>query len=623
MSAPTILVTAAKTPPPDQIRAGLLDAVTLIWADVLQVEAVEENEKFSDLDGDSIAAGRILARVFRDLGHRVRFDEFFLHPTPGRLADLLAERDAIAVAAPAVQRPRPAVLPATPSQKRLWFLDKFIPDRQAYNVYRLVRLNGPVDPQQLALAWSAVVERHEALRSWLNDLGGEASLVVESFIAAGLEQRPVPNGNAEAVTREIRRQTVELASTPIDLAKPPLWRILFWRVSDREAWLAVVIHSVVADGWSIGRLFADLAAEYRRASGEAVGFPAPVAQFADYAVAESVRPVDDGDLAYWRKRLAGRPQPLELPFSNPRPKAQTFAGDVVRFAVPKERLVRLDRLAAGLGATRAHWLLAVFQALIHRLTRQDDLWLGMPVANRHTPDEEATLGFFVNTLVLRTDLGGDPTFRELVGRVRETCVGAIAHGRVSLETLIEELRPPRDTARQPFFQVLFQYQNVPMRPKPIGHASARLEPIHNGSALFDLRLVVEDEDDGSVSAWFEFNTDLLDREPVERMAGHYRTLLDASLEHSDRPFGGLPILPAAEFKAIVYGFNPEPEVYPYAQLIHEAFEATANKQPDAVALITADGENWTYGRLEAEANRVARWLERRNVKPGEFVGICA
>ena len=265
--------------------------------------------------------------------------------------------------------------------------------------------------------------------------------------------------------------------------------------------------------------------------------------------------------------------------------------------------------------------LAAFQAVLHRYTGQDNLLLGTPVANRNRGETEPLVGLFVNTVVLRTDLSGDPTFRDLLERVRKTRLGAFAHQDVSLEALIEELRPARDTSRQPFFQAAFYYQNVTIIPERFSRHRLQVLPVHNGTAMFDLRLVLEDGPFGGLWGWVEYNTDLFDAAHIKQLVGHFLTVTEAAAASPTTPISQLPLLPPAERQRIVADWNQTDGDYPAADGLPDAFARRAAATPDAPALV-ARGKTVTYGQLNDRANRLAHYLRSRGVKPRDLVGVC-
>ncbi|WP_439628054.1 non-ribosomal peptide synthetase [Gemmata sp.] len=534
-------------------------------------------------------------------------------------------------AAPATRRTVPALagprgrVPATAGQRRLWMLDQIIPNPEVYNVFFLLRLAGPMDPAAGREALRATVARHEALRTRLVNDGGELSQVVAPPGPVDLPVTDLRDLPPAARPGAARQRALTESRRRFDLASGPLWDARLLLAADDECYLWVNFHHAVTDGWSVGVFFRDFGEFYAAGcEGRAPVLPPLPIQYGDFAAwqREHVATAEyQGQLDKWKEALRLPLAPVDLPFSRPRPPAQTFRGAVHSFPVPRDLVAAVDDLAVREASSRFLVGLAVFQTLVHRYTGQTDLLIGVPVANRQRPETRDVVGFFTNTLVFRTDLSGEPTVREVLARARRTRTEAFAGSDVDLEALVGAVQPPYDPSRQPFFQIVFQYQNIAIVPERVGPLGAENVPVHNGTAMFDLRMGLEDAPDGGLSIWIEYNTALFDAAAIERLGGHYLVLLAAACADPDAAVGDLPLLGPAERHRIVREWNATAGDYPRDLCIHNLFEARARQQPDAVAVV-AGGREVTYRELNERANRLARYLRAQGVAPGTFVGVC-
>lgn len=525
---------------------------------------------------------------------------------------------------PSVTGPRDQ-FPATAGQRRLWMLDQLIANPEVYNVFFFLRLAGKIDPDIAREALRETVARHEALRTRLVNDRGDLSQVVAPPGPVDLpvvDLRHLPAADRPAAARE---QAAAESRRRFDLSSGTLWDVRLFVAADDESYLWVNFHHSVTDGWSVGVFFRDFGEFYAAGSeGREPVLPSLPVQYGDFAVWQRGH-VETGEfqgqLEKWKEALRLPLAPLDLPFSKPRPPAQTFRGAVHSFTVPRELVAAVDALAERESSSRFLVGLATFQTLVHRYTGQADVLIGVPVANRQRSETRDVVGFFTNTLVFRTDLGGDPTVREVLARARRTRTEAFAGSDVDLEALVGVVQPPHDPSRQPFFQVVFQYQNIAIVPDRVGPLAAENVPVHNGTAMFDLRMVLEDAPDGGLSIWVEYNTALFDPAAIERLADHYLVLLAAACANPDATVGVLALLTPAERHQIVREWNATAGDYPRNLCIHNLFEARAREQPDAVAVV-AGGREVTYRELDERANRLARYLRAQGVSPGTFVGVC-
>ncbi|HEY0639758.1 MAG TPA: amino acid adenylation domain-containing protein, partial [Pseudonocardiaceae bacterium] len=582
-----------------------------IWAEVFGLARVGREDHFFRLGGHSLLATKVLARVRARLRVDAPLRTIFEAPVLADLArrlDGLGPADGGAIPAGG----RPALVPLSFAQERLWFIDQFEPGGTVYNVDHAVWLTGDLDLGALRRALDGLVRRHEVLRTTYRMIDERPAQVVADPAPVDLRVVDVPADKAlDLAAAE--------AATPFDLTRGPLLRATVYRTAPDEHLLVLGTHHIAADDWSRNVLARELSALY---SGEPV--PGLPVQYADYALWQRRR-LDDEALAaqleHWRERLDGAPALLDLPTDRPRPPAQTYRGATEATVLPAGVLAGLRRVATGHDATPFMALLASFTALLGRYTGTDDIVVGTTVANRDRQEVEDLVGFFVNTLVLRTDLSGDPTFEELLSRVRGTTLDAYAHQDVPFEKLVEVLRPHRSLSHPPLVQVLFDLQNLAREPLRLAGLRTRTVDLEQRAARFDL-VVSMIEDTGGLHTEIQYNSDLFDGSTVRRLLTHWRRLIDQVLATPARPVGSLSLLSDGEHRQVVAGWNRTARATPPRSGLAELFEEQAARTPDALALVHG-GQRLTYRHLDERANRLAHRLIDRGVRPDERVGLPA
>jgi aspartate racemase len=522
------------------------------------------------------------------------------------------------------RRPEPDLAPLSFAQKRLWFLAQLEPGSPAYNRPVALYLRGPLDLTALEDVLGEILRRHEVLRATFPTVEGWPLQVIaptQSLTLSVVDLSHVP-----LTTREfqVRRLVCQEALRPFDLAQGPLMIATLLRLDGEEHVLLLVMHQIVFDGWSARILIRELTTLYEAFStGRSSPLPELPIQYADFAHWQRGwlhGQVLERQLSYWREKLASAPPTLDLPADRPRPPVQTFRGACQSLLLPSPLLHSLKVLSRQEGVTLFMTLLAAFKTLLHRYTGQDDLVVGSPIAGRTHVEMEGLIGFFVNTLVLRTDLAGDPTFRDLLGRVRQVALEAYAHQDLPFEKLVEELRPERDLSRTPLFQVMFNLENLPEKPLPIRGLRVDEFEFETGIARFDLNLEIVEKAEG-LSCLFKYNADLFDPATVARMLGHLRVLLEGIVADPGVRLSALPLLTAFERRRLLGEWNDTQADYPADSCIHQLFEVQARRTPDAIA-VEFEGQLLTYGQLDARANGLARHLRKFGVGPEVLVGIC-
>ncbi|HEX7240625.1 MAG TPA: amino acid adenylation domain-containing protein, partial [Longimicrobiaceae bacterium] len=609
--------------PTEEVLAG-------IYAEVLGTERVGTRDGFFELGGHSLLATRVVSRVRGALGVELPLRAVFEAPTGAGLAgrvEALAREGAGTQAPPLVPVPRDRPLPLSFAQQRLWFIDRLQPGSSAYNMPSALGLTGPLDPRLLERVLAGVVRRHESLRTVFATVDGEPVQTVHAAAppaVPSVDLRGLPDGPR---AEEVRRLAAEEAQRPFDLAAGPLLRTTLVRLAEEEWALLFTLHHAVSDGWSMGVLTREVSEAYTALSeGREPVLPELPVQYADFAAWQRAwlsGDVLEAQLAYWRERLSGAPPVLELPTDRPRPTARGDRGDVHSFALSVATSRALRALARREGATLFMTLLAGWQLLLSRYGGEEDVSVGTPIAGRTRLETEPLIGLFVNTLVLRTELAGDPSFRELLARVRETTLGAYQHQEIPFERLVEELAPERSLAHTPLFQAMFSLRNLERSELAMG--PLRVEPLEGGapSARFDLSLSMgEGEGEERLEGSLLYRTDLFDGATIGRMTAHLSTLLDALAADPDRSVGDAAMLSATERAQLVGEWSAAPAPLPDDLCLHEAFALQAARTPDRPAVV-AGGETLTFAGLDARANRLAHLLRARGVGPEHRVGLCA
>jgi hypothetical protein len=515
-------------------------------------------------------------------------------------------------------------LPLSFAQQRLWFLNQLEPNNTAYSLRSTLRLIGTLNIAALEKSLNEIVRRHEVLRTTFTVVDGQAVQVIAPTFTLKLSVIDLQEFPKIKQSAEVLWVATTEAQIIFDLTQGPLLRATLLQLSEQEYVILFTMHHIIGDDWSMGILIRELGALYEGFSkGETTPLPELPIQYADFAAWQRqwlVGEVLESQLSYWHQQLDGAEVLLELPTDHPRPAVQSFRGATYSFKLSLEQSVALKTLSQQEGSTLFMTLLAAFFVLLHRYTASSDIVIGCAIANRNHSDIEGLIGFFVNTLVLRTDLGGNPSFRELLHRVREVALGAYAHQDVPFEQLVEKLQPHRDLSYTPLFQVMFVLQNA--QKSEIKLSGLTLSPLENdnGTAKFDLTLDMRETADGLMGN-LEYNTDLFEAHTIHRMAEHLQTLLSGIIANPDRRLSELPLLTAAEQNQLLFEWNDTKAEYELNQCIHQLFEAQVEQTPDAIAVIF-DLQQLTYRELNCRANQLAHYLQKLGVKPEVLVGIC-
>ncbi|WP_257236992.1 non-ribosomal peptide synthetase [Nostoc sp. 'Peltigera malacea cyanobiont' DB3992] len=529
------------------------------------------------------------------------------------------------------------VFPASFAQQRLWFLDQLIPGNAIYNVPTVIRLTGSLKLAALEQTFNEIVLRHETLRTTFIVSDGQllqaiAPSLTIPFSVLDLQQLPDDEQEVKAksiITAEIER--------PFDLSSGPLLRVTLLVLSKTEHILLLNMHHIICDDWSMGVLIRELGTLY---AAFAQNQPSPLLelplQYADFAHWQREwlqGEVLQTQLAYWREQLNDI-SILHLPTDKPRPAIQSYQGVTQFLELPLKLIDALEKLSQQESATLFMTLLAAFQTLLYRYTHQEDIAVGSPIANRNRSEIEGIIGFFVNSLVLHSNLSGNPTFRELLGRVREVTLGAYSHQDLPFEKLVEELHPERNLSHHPLFQVVFGFQNAPMSALELPGLVPSFLNIDIKKTRFDLELHLWKCSEDFRSLWggnweyseglrgvIVYNTDLFDKATISRMVEHFKTLLSAIVANPEERIANLPLLSEAELDQVLVEWNNTQADYPQDKCIHQLFEEKVQQYPDSIAVNFAN-EQLTYQELNTRSNKLAHHLQKIGVCSEVLVGIC-
>ncbi|MEV7427434.1 amino acid adenylation domain-containing protein [Streptomyces sp. NPDC091212] len=610
--------------PPRSAREEILCA---LFAESLGHERVSRTGDFFELGGHSLLATRLVGRIRAAFGVELPVRSLFESTTPAALAERL---DEAGTARPALRRgSRPALPPLSAAQRRLWFLHRMDPDDGAYHIPIAVRLTGELDRAALHRALADVVARHESLRTLIQESDDEP---FQAVLDPGDARPGLP---VTRVTEATLAPALRAAATlPFDLAGHLPLRAELFELADDSHVLLMTVHHIAADGWSMGPLAEDLAGAYSaRTAGRAPSWaPLPV-QYADYALWQNalLGPADSADslaarqLAHWTARMAGAPEETPLPADRPRPAVSSGRGGTITFQLAGDTTENLSRLAKSSATSTFMVLHAALAALLHRVGSGDDLTIGTPVAGRTDEALDGLVGFFVNTLALRVSTAGDPAFRELLGRVRETDLAAYAHQELPFERLVEELQPTRSLARHPLFQVMLTLNNNRAPRLDLPGLHAELDGVETGGAKFDLSFGFTERPGGAdgstvLDATLEFGADLFDSATARRIADWFARLVQLAVTAPDTPLSALTLVdPDEEARLLALG-DGGPAAGD-AGTVLDRFARTVREARSGDLAVTAPDGRLSFPELDIRSDRLAALLAASGVRRGEPVAV--
>ena len=522
---------------------------------------------------------------------------------------------------------RDAPLPISYAQQRLWFLDRMQPGNSHYNISFPLRMTGLVDVDALVRAIDAVPLRHEALRTRIRDLDGNPYADLMESIDSVVQHADVSHLPAEERVATAHRLALAHGVAPFDLATGPLMSCLLVRLAPDDHVLALCMHHVASDGWSLSVAAREISANYDAiVRGSVAPLPPLELQYVDFAAWQREQ-MNSGllvkQLAYWKRELAGAPVLLELPADRPRPVIQTYRGTRRKFRVEPDQLVSLKTFSRAHDATLYMTMLAAWQVLLHRYSGQDDIVVGSPLANRDDPALEPVIGCFVNNVVMRGRLGGNPTFRELLHQTSQVVLGSFDNREVPFDRVVEAIRPERSTSHSPIFQAMFTLHSFPIEPAQLDGLRIELIELYEdapSAARFDLTMEIDEHEDG-LRVIYEYATDLFDATTITRMHGHYLELLREVVANPALRLSQIPLLTATDQRVLLDDVNATAFEHDRTVCVHTLVSAAAAATPDAVAVQAPDA-TLTYGQLERRANQMAQLLRERGVIDGSLVGVC-
>ncbi|CDU31674.1 non-ribosomal peptide synthetase [Burkholderia pseudomallei] len=599
------------------------EALAAIWRELLHVERVSRHDNFFELGGHSLLAVQLVSRLRQALSVEVALGTVFDAPVLSALAERL-EAENTEVLPPIPLAPRDGRIALSLAQQRLWFLTQLEGVSEAYHMSGAVRLDGPLNREVLQRALNRIVMRHEALRTCFVREEGEPIQVIQPHADLTVSYHDLRE--AEQSEQRAKDLSQAHASAPFDLSRDLPVRVLLLQLEDEAHVVQVVMHHIASDGWSVGVFLQELSALYGSFIAEQGDPLAPLPlQYADYAAWQR-RWLASGQLekqgAFWQTNLSGAPTLLELPTDRPRPPKQSHAGASVEVKLGAALSERVKRLSQRHGVTPYMTLLSSWAAVLSRLSGQEEVVIGSPVAGRNRTEVETLIGFFVNTLALRLDLSSEPTVGELLKRTKAQVLSAQAHQDLPFDQVVERVKPPRSTAHPPLFQVMFVWQNMPAGELTIPGLTIRAVETPLQTAQFELTLSLQEAGDDIVGH-LNYASALFDESTVRRYVTYWCRLLEGmTAGAADQTIVGLPLLDEAERKQVVYAWNATERDYPIEQCIHQLFEAQVDRKPEAIAL-TFEGQRLSYAELNARANRLAHYLQGRGVGPGRLVALCA
>ncbi|MGI0116123.1 amino acid adenylation domain-containing protein [Zooshikella sp. RANM57] len=606
--------------------------LVVIWQALLQInQPISCHANFFELGGHSLLAVRLVSQIRDAFSFEITVKALFNIPLLSDIATLIDQHKnhhslgALTIPAITPRNPLETELPLSYAQQRLWFIDQLEENSAHYNIPGALLLEGYLNFCALNQALTTIIERHESLRTRFITIDGQAyQQVMPLPIDWTIEVIDLHTLEGDALQASIQKHQLAEAIKPFDLSQDCLLRGQLLKLADQQALLLLTMHHIAADGWSIGVLINELNTLYHAyCQGHANPLPPLTIQYADYALWQ--RGYLQGEVLaqqveYWREQLQGLPEVHQLPLDHPRPSMQTFEGATYQHVIDKTVSDAFNRYCVSQGATLFMGLHAAFSILLSRYSGETDIVIGTPIANREQSEVASLIGFFVNTLVMRADLSANPTFKSLLQECKQTALDAYAHQQVPFEQLVDVLQPSRHLSHHPLFQVMLALQNNQQHSLNLPELTVSVQTPEFTIAKFDLTLNVSEQTEGLILDW-EYNTQLFETATIERMAGHFNQLLIGTVAKPDQPVNTLTLLTEKETQQLLVDWNQTNAPCPTNHCIHELFEAQAEKNPNAIAVVFEE-QQLTYGELNQRSNQLAHYLIEQGVKPDTLVGLC-
>ena len=600
------------------------EIIAKIWSEVLGIARIGIHDNFLELGGHSLLASLVISRLREALSLEISIASLFAAPTIATFSEQIGT--AVQNLLPTLEPvSRNIELPLSLTQQRFWFLDQMEGPNPAYNIVRVLDLQGLLNFTALEGAIATIINRHETLRTSFGIADGQPIQIIADKLAFTLPVIDLQELAEDEKTVEAQRLITHEYLRPFDLAESSLLRVTLMRLGEKSHQLLIIMHHIISDAWSVGNFLQELSVIY---SALTAGLPSPLPelsiQYADYAYWQRQWLENQPALDYWKQQLADIPAVIELPTDQSRTAMQTFHGDLQKFQFDSQLTHKLKNLSQKSGSSLFMTLLTAFVILLSRYSGQEDIVIGSPISDRNRVALEPLIGFFVNTLVLRTRLEGNPTFIELLQQVRQMALDAYAHQDVPFDQLVETLQPQRHLSHSPLFQVMFVLQNSPVSKLELGDLQVTQIELARATAgaTFDLTLSMQEKDSESgteLIGAFEYNANLFNADTISRMVESFHTLVEAVVANPQERIRTLPLLTASQKHQLLVEWHHPQTDYPQKS-IHQLFEEQVEKTPDAVALVFEE-QQLTYQELNLQANKLAHYLQFLGVEPEILVGV--
>ena len=604
--------------PRNEIEKKLVD----IWQDLLGVGKVGMFDNFFELGGHSLIATQLISKIREEFNIELPLKIIFQKPILLDFAKIIGNTKSAGEIAKIAIASRDTALPLSFAQERLWFIDQY-EHNASYNMPGAAQLIGKLDIDVLEKTFSEIISRHEVLRTNFVTINNIPNQRIHKESKFELKIIDFNHLSEEEANKKILERIEIESQIPFDLANDSLIGLELYKINDEDHVLFLNKHHIISDGWSISVFYKEISILYKAYSeNKSPSLPDLEIQYADYAVWQREHiggKILNKQSEYWKNRLSGTPI-LELPTDKPRPTEQTFNGANVHFEIDKTISEKLYAFCKDNDVTMFMTLLSGFKVLLHKYTGQEDICVGSPIANRTRIEIEALIGFFVNTLALRSSLSGDISFVNLVKQLKETTLDAYDNQDIPFEKVVEILQPERNLSHSPLFQVMMALQNNPVNELSFGELSLKPLEFEQIVSRFDLTLELTETTKGLYGR-IEYNTDLFDKDRIERMVEHYQVLIESIIYDPTVNVSDLEILTSSEKHQLLVGWNDTSVDYPKAKCVHQLFEEQAEKRPDNIAVVFEEAE-LTYRELNEKSNQLAHYLQKKGIKPESLVGIC-